>query len=546
LRPSARLLSSFMQTKGTVMALKSNQSRFARLPEVDRPRSSFDRSHQHKTTFDAGYLIPIFVDEALPGDTFNLNMTAFARLATPLHPFMDNMYLSSFFFAVPLRLLWNNFQRFMGEQPNPGDSTDFVTPKVTTTSAFAVGSLYDYFGLPTGVANISGINNFPARAYNLVWNEWFRDQNLQDQVTVDLDDGPDDPAAYVPLRRGKRHDYFTSALPWPQKGPVVELPLSGNAPVSGIFIDAGATYADGPGTTQRGPYNSTASGLDILRIGTGDPARMYVQEDPVNAGWPYINADLSDVTAATINQLREAITIQQLYELDARGGTRYIELVLAHFGVRSPDARLQRPEYLGGSTSPVNVSPIAQMSETTVDSPQGNLAAIGTSTMRGRHGFSKSFTEHSIVLGLVCAHADLTYQQGVNRMHSRSTRFDYYWPTLANLGEQAVLNKEIFAQGNSTDLEAFAYQERWSEYRYKPNQISGQFRSSYAQSLDTWHLAQEFGSLPTLSATFIVEDPPVDRVIAVADEVHFIFDSVFNYKCTRAMPVYSVPGLRRL
>jgi len=536
-------LSSFllMQTKGSIMALKSNQTRFARLPEVDRPRSSFDRSHQHKTTFDSGYLIPIFVDEALPGDTFNLNMTAFARLATPLHPFMDNMYLSSFFFAVPLRLLWTNFQRFMGEQPNPGDSTDFVTPKVTTTSAFAVGSLYDYFGLPTGVANIAGINNFPARAYNLVWNDWFRDQNLQDQVVVDLDDGPDNPANYVPLRRGKRHDYFTSSLPWPQKGPAVELPLSGNAPVL-LNTDTNnanlVRAATGNALITSASVSDTNASGAWLRPGANTPLVM----DP-NGRW---DADLTDVTAATINQLREAITIQQLYELDARGGTRYIELVLAHFGVRSPDARLQRPEYLGGSTSPVNVSPIAQMSETTVDSPQGNLAAIGTSTMRGRHGFSKSFTEHSIIIGLVCAHADLTYQQGVNRMHSRSTRFDYYWPSLANLGEQAVLNKEIYAQGSSADLEAFGYQERWSEYRYKPNQITGQFRSTYAQSLDTWHLAQEFSALPTLSETFIVENPPVDRVIAVTDEVHFIFDSIFKYKCTRAMPVYSVPGLRRL
>lgn len=528
------------------------QSHFARLPEINRPRSVFDRSHTVKTTFDSGYLIPVFIDEALPGDTFNVSMTAFARLATPLHPFMDNMYLSSFFFAVPLRLLWTNFQKFMGEQSNPGDSTDFVTPKVTApaSTGFVVGTLYDYFGLPTGVPGYV-INNFAARAYNLVWNEWFRDQNLQNSVTVDVDDGPDDPADYVLLRRGKRHDYFTSSLPWPQKGPAVELPLTGDAPVRGIGKE-NTTYGTGSinvyetGGTGTTNYPANTSTL----VGTGSAnQQFYIRQDPDNPTHPGIFADLTDVTAATINQLREAITIQQLYELDARGGTRYIEIVLAHFGVRSSDARFQRPEYIGGSTSPINVSPIAQMSSTVEDSPQGNLAAIGTSTMRGGHGFSKSFEEHCIVIGMVCAHADLTYQQGVNRMHSRSTRFDYYWPTLANLGEQAVLNKEIYVQGTGNpteDAAAFGYQERWAEYRYKPSSITGEFRSTYAQSLDTWHLAQEFGALPTLGSTFIVEDPPVERVIAVETEPHFLFDSYFRMRSVRPMPVYSVPGLTRL
>jgi hypothetical protein len=505
---------------------------FSRVPKAEIQRSSFNRSHGLKTTFDAGYLVPIFVDEALPGDTFNLNMTGFGRLATPLTPFMDNLHFETFFFAVPNRLIWDNWQKFNGEQINPGDSTDYLVPTVTSPSGgFANSSLYDYMGLPTEVAGLE-INNLHARAYNLIYNEWFRDQNLQDSVVVDKDDGPDNPDDYVLLKRGKRHDYFTSCLPWPQKGDAVDLPMAGNAPLK--YSATGTTntliLTDGDGT----PYalRDPSSGANLISSTasfTDNPNyRLY--------------ADLSDVTAATINDLREAFQVQRLYERDARGGTRYTEIIRSHFGVVSPDARLQRPEYLGGGHSPIVINPIAQTSSTDATSPQGNLSAAGTVSYSG-HGFTKSFTEHCVIIGLACVRADLTYQQGINRMWSRQTRFDYFWPALAHLGEQAVLSKEIYADGSANDETVFGYQERYAEYRYKPSQITGQMRSNFAQSLDVWHLAQDFASRPTLSADFIEENPPVDRVIAIPSYPHFVFDSYFDLKCARPMPTYSVPGL---
>jgi len=530
---------------------------FSRVPNAEIQRSSFDRSHGLKTTFDAGYLIPVYLDEVLPGDTFNMSMNAFARLATPIKPIMDNMFLESFFFCVPMRLVWEDWQHFMGEKDNPDDDTDYVVPHMHGPAygagGIAIGSLSDYMGLPAGALNASNagiqFNSLWHRAYNLIWNEWFRDQNLQDSVVVDKDAGPDTYTDYVLLRRGKRHDYFTSCLPWPQKGDEVTLPLGTRADVLGI---GGVNKARN--TTNLTAYESNGSSRVYASGGSIDPSNsdkaMYVEKFLLTGSdyYPNIYADLSTATAATINSLREAFQLQRLYERDARGGTRYTEIVKSHFGVTSPDARLQRPEYLGGGSTPVNVHPVAQTSGTSGSAYQGNLAAFGTVGVSG-HSFTKSFTEHCLIIGLVSVRADLTYQQGLNRMFSRQTRFDFYWPALAHLGEQAVLNKEIFAQGlvgtTSTDDEGvFGYQERYAEYRYKPSQITGEFRSVADGSLDVWHLAQDFGStLPTLGASFIQDDPPIDRVIAVPSEPHFIFDAYFNLRCARPMPVFGVPGL---
>ena len=521
----------------------AQQHQFAEVPHADIQRSTFDRSHGLKTTFNAGELVPIYVDEALPGDTFSCNLTAFSRLATPIHPTMDNAFMDSHFFAVPVRLVWDDFEEFMGETKTykaAGSSRldgtpDFtvaapVPPTITAGgSGEAEQSLSDYFGIPTKIAGLE-FSALWHRAYTLVWNDWFRDENLQAPKTILTTSGAD-ATTYALLNRGKKHDYFTSSLPWPQKGADVTIPLGTSAPLT----------TDAVNHQELSIYSS--GGSEYRKVYTNDGADQPLKlDDAAGVEAQRMYADLSDATAATINQLRLAFATQKFLEIQARGGSRYIEVIKNHFNVTSPDARLQRPEYLGGGSSPVNISPVAQTSSTDATTPQGNLSAIGTTVLSG-HSFTKSFTEHTIVIGMVSVRTDLTYQQGLNRMMSRETIYDYYWPTLSTIGEQAVKNKEIYAQGTSADEQTFGYQERYAEYRYKPSSITGKFRSNATGTLESWHYAQEYASLPLLGDSWIqVTDTNVQRTLAVASEPQFIFDSLFKLKCTRPMPVNSVPG----
>lgn len=531
---------------------------FSQIPSAQISRSVFDRSHGWKSTFDSGYLVPFLVDEVLPGDSFKVKFNFLARLSTPVVPTMDNLFIDTFYFFVPYRLLWKHWQQFNGQQDYPGASTDYLVPQTSAPAegGFPVGSLEDYFGLPTGVTGIKA-NELAARAYALIWNEWFRDENLQNPINlssyaeISTASGLDDvglgdagfTGSHKLLRRGKRHDYFTSALPWPQKGPGVELPLSGNAPIHCVHSAVSHT---GAGTALASIYLDDKQKNGILAR-NGNDYIYTLDSNPGTVPLTPLYADLSSVTAATINSLRQAFQLQKLYERDARGGTRYTEILRSHFGVVSPDSRLQRPEYLGGSESPVIINPVVQNSatgSTGAETPQGNLAAYGlASSTSAKHGFTKSFVEHGIIIGLLNVRADLTYQQGIPRMFSRRTRFDFYWPVLAHLGEQAILNKEIYAQGTSADDDVFGYQERYAEYRYFPSMITGKLRSTDPQSLDVWHLSQKFDSLPTLSAQFIQDNPPVSRILAVQNEPQFIIDSFVEMKCARPMPVYGVPGL---
>lgn len=517
----------------------TNQSRFATIPDARIQRSTFDRSHGYKTTFDSAQLIPCFVDEVLPGDTFDISMNHFVRMTTPIVPFMDNLYFDVQFFFVPNRLVWDNWEKFNGARDNPGDSTDYIIPKQEVPAGgFAVGSRADYFGLPTEVDILPDDwpSALPFRAYNLIYNEWYRDENIVVSLIVDTGDGPDPDTIpnLVTYARGKRKDYFTSCLPWPQKGEAVELPIGGLAPIIGFGRGAFQSDLILQQSTETG--GATRTYADAI-AGSG-----MVAETTGPGGSPLIYANLGESTAITINAMREAFQLQRMLERDARGGTRYIEVILAHFGVTNPDFRLQRPEYLGGYSSRVSVNPVAQTSSTDTETPQGNLAAVAHSS-GSKKVCKHSFTEHGYIIGLMSVRADLTYQQGMERFWSRQTRYDFYWPALAHLGEQAVLNKEIYTQGTAEDNEVFGYQERYAEYRYKPSKITGQFRSSFAQSLDIWHLSQDFTALPALNIPFILENPPVERVLAVQDYPQFFGDFWFNFKCTRPMPVYSVPGL---
>lgn len=549
--------------------------RFSDAPAMYMRRTKFDRSHVYKTTFNSGRLIPVFVDEVLPGDTTRMSVNYFARLATPIKPIMDNIYLDWFFFFVPNRLVWDHWQNFCFEQEDPDDSTDYVIPSVTATgnsdNAY-IGSLWDYFGLPVNTAgNLSGISALPFRGVYLIWNEWFRDENLQTSVKIQKGDtnevldstrASEQPSwvfssgtAIVPglacPPRGKRHDYFTSALPWTQKGPGVSVGLAGTAPislssdakvvpntVSQYFNQAGVTSLKTPPQGSISYFSSTPSPSETT-LNLQTPISVSAQKGIADNFY----ANLDESSIFTINSLRTAFQMQKFYERLARGGSRYTEVLRSFFGVVSPDARLQRPEFLGSFTKMVNINPIAQTSATDDTSPQGNLSAYGVTAAKF-HGFTKSFVEHGYIFGFVCARADLTYQQGINKMFLRSTVYDFYWPTFAHLGEQAIELRELYAQGNESDTTVFGYQERYAEYRYKPSQITGKFRSSVTGgSLDKWHLSQFFKNAPVLNEEFIVENPPIERIVAVTSEPEYLLDIGFRYTTIRPMPMFGTPGL---
>lgn len=543
--------------------------RFSDAPAMYMRRTKFDRSHVYKTTFNSGKLIPVFVDEVLPGDTTRMSVNYFARLATPIKPIMDNIYLDWFFFFVPNRLVWDHWQNFCFEQEDPDDSTDYVIPTIyshTSKENLLIGSLWDYFGLPINTTNdISGINALPFRAVYLIWNEWFRDENLQKSVKIQKGDAnevldfsrtSEQPSwlfntegnlivGHACPPRGKRHDYFTSALPWTQKGPGVSIGLAGTADVVLSSNDNPILFSGGSGNSafKNMPVYSAKIGNEVDIQGyTGEIANKGYLKFGSDVGLKAY-ADLDSSSIFTINSLRTAFQMQKFYERLARGGSRYTEVLRSFFGVVSPDARLQRPEFLGSFTKMVNVNPIAQTSATDDTSPQGNLSAYGVTAAKF-HGFTKSFVEHGYVFGFVCARADLTYQQGINKMWLRSTVYDFYWPTFAHLGEQAIELREIYAQGSEADTTVFGYQERYAEYRYKPSQITGKFRSAVTGgTLDKWHLSQFFKTAPTLNEEFITENPPIERIIAVPSEPEFLLDVGFRYTTVRPMPMFGTPGL---
>ena len=537
---------------------RNSENRFAENPQVGVSRSRFQRNSDNKTTFNTGDLIPIYLDEVLPGDTHQIDVACVMRMATPIFPVMDNAFCDFYFFFVPNRLLWEHWKEFMGENKETAwaPKTEYSVPQVTApTGGWAEGTLADYLGLPTKVEGIS-VSALPGRAYGLIYNEWFRNQNVTQPTLVEVTDatttGKNDGSATndsaitlaKPLKAAKVFDYYTGALPEPQKGEPITLPMNGNAAIKPYDLETDKELG-WQGTDNNHPvtdfqFSSPEEG-EILNY-----TKDLIGTTRGTSGGPKtvaLRADLSSVTAATINQLRQAFQIQKLLEKDARGGTRYREVLREHFGVISPDSRMQIPEYLGGYRLPINVSQVIQTSSTDSTSPQGNTAALSVTTMN-KSMFTKSFTEHGLIMGLAVVRTDQTYQQGIERMWSRKGRYDYYWPVLANIGEQAILNKEIYAQGNTADEEAFGYQEAWADYRYKPSKVTGLFRSNAAQSLDAWHYAQDYDALPTLSTVWMEQtDTEMKRTLAVQSQPDFIADFYFMNKTTRCMPVYSIPGL---
>jgi len=506
---------------------------------ADLPRASFDLSHNLKTTFNASELIPILSLEVLPGDTINLRASLFGRMATPVKPVLDNLFLETFFFFTPWRQVFPDFVKLMGEQEAPGDSIDFTIPRITSAVATSGGGLNDYFGIPIGtIADDTFINALPFRCYNKIFNFWFRDENLVDPIPENQT-GPDLWSEYTIRSRRKRRDYITSALPFPQKGPDVTVNLGGIADVSTNAIPGGSVTEEviGIHSTSTGVYQDLNDTGSLIRINTGtigaEAGKMFV--------------DMSSATGISINELRESIQIQRLLERDARGGTRYPEILRSHFQVSDPGLLVhQRPLFLGGGQSQININPVTQQSPSDIApelTPQGNLAAYGV-VSGSNHGFTSSFTEHGHILGLVNVRADLTYQQGIERYWDRQTRYDFYWPVLSHLGEQAIKNREVFVSNDSTiDDDTFGYIPRYDEYRYKQSQITGLFRSDANNSLDVWHLAQDFAALPALNEAFITDDVPMDRVLAVPSEPDFLLDVYFKIKAARPLPLYGTPGL---
>lgn len=556
---------------------RNTESHFSIAPHVDISRSRFDRSASLKTSFNAGDVVPFFLDEVLPGDTFSVDTSKVVRMQTLLTPMMDNVYLDTYYFFVPNRLVWDHWKEFCGENTESAwiPQTEYTMPQITSPAGtgWDVGTLADYFGIPTGVAGLS-VSALPFRAYALIMNEWFRDQNLQDPLVVPTDDSTvagvntgttvtDVAKGGKPFVASKYHDYFTSALPSPQKGPDVTIPVAqaGSYPVVSLdqYVDSSKSKASVAWQKLDGSGFSLLDGLGIAvgqKPRSGGLDSMYFSgsmtvSEGASQGWDIAPANLwavadGNAASATINQLRLAFQIQKFYEEQARGGSRYTEVVRSFFGVTSPDARLQRPEYLGGNRVSINVNQIVQQSGTeSSGTPQGTV--VGQSLTTDKHSdFTKSFTEHGFIIGVMVARYDHTYQQGLNRLWSRKDKFDFYWPVFANIGEQAIKNKEIFAQGTDKDNEVFGYQEAWAEYRYKPNMVTGEMRSAYSQSLDVWHLADDYKQLPTLSDAWIKEDKSnIDRVLAVSSSVsnQFFADIYVKNYCTRPMPMYSVPGL---
>ena len=546
------------------------ESHFSQLPRAEIQRSRFDRSSSVKTTFNVGDIIPFYVDEVLPGDTFDIKTSKVVRMQSLVTPIMDNIYLDTYFFFVPNRLVWEHWQEFNGENTQSAwiPTTEYQVPQITAPAdGWSIGTIADYMGIPTGVANLS-VNAMPFRAYALIMNDWFRDENLSDPLNVPVNDvtqtgsNGDDYVTDVvlgglPFRAAKYHDYFTSCLPAPQKGPDVLLPLGGDAPLKTVDVHSvPLPNFPVPGLAFGNQFKSgdeyvlgTIGSFNMNPLSGGSPDGTFSPTSTGTSGYGMVPinlvADLSQATAATINQLRLAFQVQKLYERDARGGTRYVEILKSHFGVTSPDSRLQRPEYLGGNRIPININQVLQTSQTSDQSPQGN--PVGQSLTTDTHrDFVKSFVEHGFVIGVMVARYDHTYQQGLERFWSRRDRFDYYWPVFAHIGEQAVKNREIYAQGTDADNEVFGYQEAWADYRYKPNRVSGEMRSSAPLSLDVWHLADDYESQPYLSDEWIRENKStVDRVLAVSsnNSAQLFCDIYVNNRTTRPMPVYSIPGL---